>query len=201
MTMLEANNEDQAWPRYPPADITPAEFEIWTAQVFEVAARGLEKFTVTIHDRVAGVDGEFDFDATVRFEWAGMSFLVVVEAKRHNKPVKRELVQVLQSKVQSVGGHKGVMFSTAGFQRGAVEFAKVHGIALVSITEGRFLIETRSIEPAPALSREAATRLWDLPVFAGRCFSPGDNPDSTRVTTIDVRNPEYVRTLLLGLPE
>jgi len=36
-----------------------------------------------------------DFDATVRYQLAGMSFLVVVEAKLHKNPIKRELVQIL----------------------------------------------------------------------------------------------------------
>ena len=131
---------------------TPAEFEAWTAEVFNAASRDLDKFKVTTHDLVEGVDGEFDFDATIRYEWAGVSFLVIVEAKRHKNPVKRELVQALHSKVQSVGGHKGVMFSTAGFQREAIEFAKIHGIALVTVTEGRFVIEMKSLEK-PAASK------------------------------------------------
>jgi hypothetical protein len=195
-------DEPKAWPgRYPPADMTPEEFEEWTAQILESGGRGLDKFGIGVHDRIRGVDGRFDFDATVRFEWAGIAFLILVEAKRHHRPVERELVQVLHSKVQSVGAQKGVMFSTAGFQRGAIEFAKVHGIALVSVTEGRFVFETRSAEPRPPLTREQAKKLWDLPTFVGHCYGLGEDPESTRITMIDERNPAYVRELLLRLPE
>ncbi len=184
--------------RYPPADISPSEFEDWAASVFESAQSSLDDLTVTVHDRVTGTDGEFDFDATVRFRWAGVDFVVIVEAKRHKNPIKRELVQVLHSKMQSVGAHKGVMFSTSGFQRGAVDFAKTHGIALVSVTEGRFMYETKSAERRPALTREEAKEMWNLPTFAGHCYQPGDTPDATRLTLIDTRHPEYVRDLLVS---
>jgi Restriction endonuclease len=201
-TIRNMADEPRVWlGRYPPADMTPEEFEQWTAQILEAGGHGLDKFNIAVHDRISGVDGRFDFDATVRFEWAGMSFLILVEAKRHKRPVERELVQVLQSKVLSVGAQKGVMFSTAGFQRGAIEFAKVHGMALVSVTEGRFVLETKSAEPRPPLTREQAKELWNLPTFVGHCYGPGDDPESTRITTIDERNPAYVRELLLGLPE
>jgi hypothetical protein len=35
-----------------------------------------------------------NFDATVRYELAGMAFLTLVEAKLHKNPIKRETVQV-----------------------------------------------------------------------------------------------------------
>jgi restriction system protein len=61
----------------------------------------------------------------------------VVECKYYNSRVKREQVQVLQMKLQSVGAHKGIIFATKGFQSGAIEFAKCHGIALVEVADGR----------------------------------------------------------------
>jgi hypothetical protein len=184
---------------YPPADITPREFEEWVTEVLASGGERLDQMRVEIHERVTGIDGSYDFDATARYRWAGLDFLIVVEAKRHANPIKRELVQVLQSKVQSVGAHKGVMISTARFQRGAIEFAKRHGIALVSVTEGRFTFETRGAAPQPALSREAA-REFGLPPFVGFCYGPGDTPASTTSTLISTEYPDYIRELLLGAP-
>lgn len=187
--------------RYPPADITPAEFEEWVAELFKAVAPGLDGLHVTLGERVEGVDGTYDFDATVRYRWAGLEFVVVVEAKRHTNPIKRELVQVLHSKIQSIGAHKGVMISTAPFQRGALDFAKVHGIALVSVTEGRFTYETKAATSAPVLSREKAKELFDLPMFVGHSYGPGDTKESTTVTLISTEYPEYIRELLLGIQE
>ena len=42
-----------------------------------------------------------------------------------------------------MGAHKGVLVATSAFQSGAIEFARTHGIALVTVTEGRFDFATR----------------------------------------------------------
>ena len=130
--------------RYPYPGITPAEFEEFVAgQLLGAAKSQVDGLVVRTHEKGAGVDGVYDFDATVRYRFAGLEFLVVVEAKMHRNPIKRELVQVLRQKVRSVGAHKGVLVATSAFQAGAVEFASTHGIALVTVAEGRFVFTTR----------------------------------------------------------
>jgi hypothetical protein len=187
---------------YPPADITPAEFEEFVAELFESANPKVNDLTVTLHEVIEGVDGAYDFDATIRYSLAGMSFLVLVEAKYHKHPIKRELVQVLNQKKQSVGGHKAVMISTAPYQRGALEFAKKHGIALVTVTEGRFTFQMRSADPTtpPAISRDEAAERFGIPTFVGHHYGPGDQPDSTQVTLVSPEDPDYISELLLGVP-
>jgi hypothetical protein len=187
---------------YPPADITPGEFEEFVAQLLGSANSLVEDLTVTLHEKVEGFDGAYDFDATVRYHLAGMSFLVLVEAKRHKNPIKRELVQVLHHKVQSVGGHKGIMISTAPYQIGALKFARVHGIALVTVTEGRFTFETRNMAKS-AMSREEASERYQVPIFVGQYYGPGGTRDSTRVWRLssgDEGYPQYVADFLLGRP-
>jgi restriction system protein len=49
---------------------------------------------------------------------------MLIECKRHKEKVKRDLVMVLHQRLQSVGGQKAMLFSTAGFQTGAVEYAR-----------------------------------------------------------------------------
>jgi len=182
---------------YPPADITPGEFEEFVAQLLGSARPVVDHLTVTLHDKIEGPDGAYDFDATVRYQFAGMSFLVLVEAKRHKIPIKRRLVQVLHQQVQSVGGHKGVMISTAPYQIGAVKFAKAHGIALVTVTEGQFTFETRD------MSREEAAERLNVPTFVGHYYGAGRTPDSTRpwrLSPEDRGYPQYVAEFLLGRP-
>jgi hypothetical protein len=102
---------------YPPPDITPGEFEQFVAeQLIGSAYPEVDDLKLTLHEKITRPDGTYDFDATIRFNVAGMSFLVLVEAKHHKNPIKRELIQVLHQKVQSVGAHKGVMVSTAPYQ-------------------------------------------------------------------------------------
>ncbi|WP_432956952.1 restriction endonuclease [Micromonospora haikouensis] len=137
--------DDYAVVRFPPAEITPARFEAFVAdELLGSAGPEVDGLVVKLHDKVAGPDGSYDLDATARYRFAGLAFLVVVEAKLHRNPIKRELVQVLYQKVQSIGAHKGVMVATAPYQSGAVAFARAHGIALVTVVEGRFAFVHRA---------------------------------------------------------
>jgi Restriction endonuclease len=183
---------------YPAADITPAEFERFVVALLESVSPSVEALQVTLHDRIRGVDGLYDFDATVRFGLGGMRFLVLVEAKRHNNPIKRELVQVLHDKLRSVGAHKAAMIATAPYQRGALEYANKHGIALATVTEGRFTFETKSVGEPPTMSRQQATDRFGLPEFVGHAYQPGEEPTSTRVTFLSTEYPNYVAEALFG---
>lgn len=184
--------------RYPPADITPAECESFVADLLNSARNQLEDLTVTPHEKITAADGAYDFDVTVRFSWSGMSFLVLVEVKRHKNPIKREMVAILLQKIHSVGAHKGVMVSTAPYQSGALEFAKAHGIALATITEGRFTLETRDAFSSEPMSRDEA-RKYGIETFVGHVYSEGSTPGSTRVTVLTPQHPEFVVDHLLGL--
>jgi hypothetical protein len=146
---------------------------------------------------IRGVDGEYDFDATVRYELAGMAFLTLVEAKLHKNPIKRETVQVLHQKLLSVGAHKAVLVSTAPFQAGALRFAVTHGIALVTVTEGRFTYETRAAVQPPPLTREQARDDFGLPTFVGHGYSTGDERGSISVMLMSPEYPEYLAEHLL----
>jgi hypothetical protein len=187
--------------RRPPAeDISPAEFEAFVAELLRAGSPGLENYTVQAHEVIHGVDGDYDFDATVRFSVLGMDYLVLVEDKRHKHPIKREVVQVLHQKLQSVGAQKAVMIATAPFQRGAIDFAKTYGIALVMVSEGRFTFETRAATPKPVMSREEAREKYGIPTFVAVCPGPGDEPRSTSITTIDPDDSQRIQKLLFGVP-
>lgn len=183
---------------YPPAEITAAEFEVFVSDVLREAAREFGGATVEVHDVIEGDDGTYDFDATARFSFAGMDFLVLVEAKRHKNPIKRELVQVLHSKLQSVGAQKAVMFSTAPYQSGALTFATRHGIALATVTEGRFTYEVKSAVRPPAPSREEAAAWFDLPTFCAHGYSPDATGQTIGVSVFDSGRPDFLADYIAG---
>jgi hypothetical protein len=185
---------------YPPADITPVEFEEFVVELLKWVEPALGGLTVTLHDKIACADGTYDFDATVRFELAGMQFLVIVEAKRHKNPIKRELVQVLHQKLQSVGAQKAAMISTAPYQRGAVDFAMTHGIALATVTEGRFMFETRAAESSQPMSRAEAFEQFGVPTYVGHCYEPGSAPGSISTTLLSPQYPHNIVKMLTGQP-
>lgn len=182
----------------PPAEISAVEFEEFVVELLRCTCASVDDLRVSLHDKITGVDGAYDFDATVRFMLGGMNFLVVVEAKKHKNAIKRELVQVLHAKMRSVGAQKAVMIATAPYQQGALEYAKTHGLALATVTEGRYLFETRARGPVPPMTREEARERFGLPDFVARAYRAGEQPGSTQVSLLDTQHPENVAAVLLG---
>lgn len=133
--------------------ITPVEFERAVKGILDAAATGLVSYSSSHLEQIHGSDGDYIFDVTARFEALGVAFLVLVECKRYRRRVERQEVQVLRDKMASVGAQKGMLFATTGFQQGAVDYARVHGIALVRLEAAQPEFVTRgdaSPEPQPS---------------------------------------------------
>ena len=118
-------------------------------------------------------DGQYRIDVTVRFAQLGADFLVLAECKDHARPVEREDVQVLADKLRAAGAQKGMLFSTNGFQKGAIDYARSHGIALVRIIEGALTYETRGVRADNV--RPAPPPWANIPPFVGQVVSLADN--------------------------
>ncbi|MCX7013852.1 MAG: restriction endonuclease [Candidatus Sumerlaeota bacterium] len=124
--------------------VTPRQFERMVVEFLRTIGCPLKEFIVQHQTAVRSPDGEFDMDAVATFEALGADFLVLVECKNHTNPIKRELVQVLADKLSSTHAHKGMLFSSAPFQKGAIKFAVSRRIALVHFTEGGPIFEARA---------------------------------------------------------
>ncbi len=130
---------------FPPSiELAPVEFEQQVAPMFAAYAPTLETTSIRHLVKIQGTDGIYEIDVLVTFAWMGLSYRTLVECKNHKNPIKRDDVQVLQSRLQSTGSQKGVVLSTSGFQKGAIEYAQAHGIALVQIVTGELIYQTRS---------------------------------------------------------
>lgn len=143
---MEARSDDsKPVGRYPPVSMTPAQFEqVVLGLLKDLAEDGVEDLRFEHQDPVAGPDGEFVMDGTMRYRLMGADFLVLMEAKLQKRPVSRQDVQVLRDKVRSVGAHKGILASNAGFQRGALRYSRAHGIGLAQIADDALTYEVRA---------------------------------------------------------
>jgi len=130
-----------------PLDLSPREYELAVKDILDGTGMALSEFSSRHLEDVPGVDGSYAIDVTVRFSALGAEFLVLVECKHEKRKVERQAVQVLHDKVRSTGAQKGMLFSVAGFQQGAIEYALVHGIALVQLADGDSSWFTRSAGP------------------------------------------------------
>jgi len=132
---------------FDPISLSPSEFEEAVKAILDGAGLPLKGYTSEHLPSLAGVDGDYVIDVAVTFSALGGDFLVLVECKHEKRRAERQDVQILYSKVQSLGAQKGMLFATAGFQEGAVEFAETHGIALVQIAKGETTFFSRSLGP------------------------------------------------------
>jgi hypothetical protein len=140
------------WPAF---TLGPTEYEQAVADIAKSMGREVTDWRVRHLDPVEGLDGTYIIDVTVRFQLAGMDFLVLFECKRHTSPVKREHVQVLHTKMQSVGAQKGVVVAASRFQSGALQYARVHGIACVRLVDDAWTYLSRSTSTRRAMPQSA----------------------------------------------
>lgn len=97
----------------------------------------------------------------------------------------------MHAKAQAIGAQKSIVFSTSGFQKGAIEFATSAGVALVIFVDGRLTYVTRSREPLCEAGYPS-----DLPSFAGQMIWSEGNKTSISTVTDDRINPlaEWLRS-------
>lgn len=115
--------------------ISSTEFEEYCLKILNGYAEEekLNNFTITHNVKIPVFDGTYQIDIYAEFTAMSVTFKVLCECKQYSKPVGRDKVAELHSKLESIGAHKGILLSTSGFQSGAVEFAKAHGIALIQV--------------------------------------------------------------------
>ena len=129
------------------SSLTPKGYELAVKSILDGTGVLLSEFSSKHLESVPGVDGSYVIDVTVRFSALGADFLVLIECKHERRKVERQDVQVLNDKVRSTGAQKGMLFSIAGFQEGAIQYADVHGIALVQLADGDTSWLTKSDGP------------------------------------------------------
>ncbi|MFY1710511.1 restriction endonuclease [Tritonibacter mobilis] len=179
-----------AWEPSTPIEVSPAEYETQVASWLRATEGQLTSFSVQHLETLSGSAGEYVIDAVARFEiFGGSEIVVLVECKKLKRSVERDVVVILKGKMQETGSHKGIIFSTSGFQRGAIEYAAEHGIALITFVDGVHTYITRSAEDVPRSYLPA-----DIPKYAGFWPSPSDT--GLTVSTISSTNVEKLNLWL-----
>lgn len=139
--------------------LSAAQFEAAVEGILRRTGIGLTDFKVQRLEKIHTSDGVYEIDVTARFKALG-DVLVLIECKHHKNPIKREVVQILHDKLRAVSAQKGMVFSTVKFQKGAIEFAQAHGIALVLVANGATMYVTRSVDDSGMDTR-------DVPPYVG----------------------------------
>ena len=137
-------NPDSPWNPINPCDVTPEEYEKEVVNWIKLVGTNLNDFSINHLKHLSGSGGNYEFDGVAEFSiFQGSKLIVVIECKRYSRPVDREKILSLHSKKQDVGAHKAMIFSTSGFQSGALSYAKDRGIACITFIKDNFCYETR----------------------------------------------------------
>ena len=132
-------------------DISPEQFELQVREWVRNAGDNLAGFSVTHLERLKGDIGEYEIDVVAEFSVFEQAIIkVLIECKKYKNPVKRDVIMVLESKIRDSNAHKGMVFSTSGFQSGAIEYASRRGIATIGVQHGHTNYFTKSLGAAPA---------------------------------------------------
>ena len=189
---MKKYNPDSPWNPAFPVEITPKEYEKQVVKWLKSTGDSLTQFKVNHLEHLSGTGGEYEFDALAKFTILnGAQIIVLVECKRYSRPVERDHVMTLWAKLQDVNAHKAMVFSTCGFQSGALEYARSKKISTVTFVAGEFLYETKSLD-APS-----SPPPWvHLPKFSGIVMTYNDGKIECK--TIDNERIEPIRDWLFS---
>jgi hypothetical protein len=99
---------------------------------------------------------EIRVDVSFEGQLLGARILGLVECKCYKSRVEVGDVEEFHSKLDDIGAHKGIMFTTVGYEAGAKKVAKGRGIALFILREGQepgeLRVETKSANRPAASS-------------------------------------------------
>lgn len=62
-------------------------------------------------------------------------FTTLVECKRWKEPVSRDRIDILASSIEALGANNGAIFTTTGFEEGAIAYARGKGIELFVVRD------------------------------------------------------------------
>lgn len=123
--------------------MTPQEFEAHCLELLNSIKNDLHGCKIEHNQICTTDDGHYHLDGIIEFEQFGVKYKTIVECKLYKTRIKRSHIQILHDTIRSTGAHKGIFISTSSFQKGAMDYAKKHGIALMQIVDG-FLSTGRS---------------------------------------------------------
>lgn len=131
------------------SSISTIEFEKYCLEILKdyAESEALTDFSIIHNHKIETDDGDYQIDIYAEFVALSVRFKVIAECKRYTRPIEREKIALLSDKIRSLGGHKGILISTSGFQSGASQYAEKHGIALLQIFDRHVMHIQNSMYP------------------------------------------------------
>jgi restriction system protein len=139
-------NPDSPWNPPEPATITPLEFELQVLEWLKRAPGPNGRYEFDYQGAVMGTGAVYKIDLLMRLAgFSGAEITILVECTHQKRAVERHEISILAGRLRDTGAHKGMLFSTGGFQKGALSYAADNGIATITVLDRQCLYETESI--------------------------------------------------------
>lgn len=108
------------------------DYEKFVRDIMEALLRGQGLQTVAVQHnvQVAGTSRTHQVDVYWEYRLGGVLHRVIINCKRYNSTVAVTDVLTLSGVLHDMPGVRGLIVTTIGFQKGAVEYAKTHQIGL-----------------------------------------------------------------------
>lgn len=108
------------------------EYEVFVQGIAQVLlhAQGLERVEVKHDVQVQGLSRSHQVDVYWEYRVGGVDHRVIINCKRYGGTVEVTDVLTLAGVLHDVPGAVGVIVTTVGFQKGATDYARTHGIGL-----------------------------------------------------------------------
>lgn len=170
--------------------ISPTEFEVFCMELLKNYAteEHLRDFNIEHNVKQQAEDGTYQLDIIARFTALDVELKILCECKQYTSPVKRERVELLESRLKSLGMHKGILLSTSGFQRGAIQYAKAHGIALIQVYDHSCEIILHGSGPNVEIHENDPLKYIEdhWPPYRAICFSDKTDEPKVLYPTIEI---------------
>jgi hypothetical protein len=102
----------------------------------QLTSEGVKTIEVQRNRVIAGRGSTHQIDVLWEFEFGGVNYLTIIEAKDWATPVPQEKLFAFKAVLDDIPGQpRGIFVSRSGFQSGALEYAKHHGIKAYELRE------------------------------------------------------------------
>lgn len=110
------------------------EFEFFIADIYAESDEIIVQHNITL---IGKSNAKRQIDVFLTHRTKLHTYTTIVECKRWKKPVTRQVIDVLYASVEDLNASKGVIFTTKGYEEGAIEYAKSKNIDIFIVRDIR----------------------------------------------------------------
>ena len=110
------------------------DFEVFVANIYKYSDELVVEHDVTL---VGKSNAKRQIDVIVTQTTKLHKYVTIIECKKWKEPVTRQVIDVLYASVEDLNANKGVIFTTKGYEEGAIEYAKSKNIDIFIVRDIR----------------------------------------------------------------